>query len=571
MSQKSNIDDVLTILGFGRWQIPIVLLTVLIHMYITINIVGSTLLSVPKPFRCFSTQETISNISSTTSTTTSQPLAATYDSVCEPTNQTEFPTSPPSALAHASGLPSCPVVEYDPSESPYTVITEFDLVCERAVLRPLFQISVAIGIPVGGLLGGVIGDKYGRKTVVIGGNLLSAAGVLALAACPWYLGVLMCRFLLGITFSLTLLPSYSLAQEVIPLRMRSQSGMLMGLGFSIGAVIMAGIGYLVRPWRYLLLAMSSYLFVIIPWACMVEESPRWLMQKGRQEEAAAALERAAYRNRVFMSSELITAIENLRTKRTEMEDAENRAEGEGVCASLSGLRQCFGQFRKYFRYPGLRLILLVSPVVWYLQSLLYMGILLNANNFTSNDPFLYVALSGVADTVAVFLGTPLTMKIGRCLLLTIFYSMSGVLLLLDIAIPTELRWLKWVFVMTAFLLSSAGWQAQFIYTPELYPTVMRSRGFGLCNAAGSLGTLTAPLITDLLGQQTWWSVNVVCGTAGLIAGLLMRCLPETRNLPMPETLQDVERRRRSHRETKAAKVVEELNVRSEEESPLDRG
>lgn len=54
--------------------------------------------------------------------------------------------------------------------------------------------------------------RYGRKTVVIGGNLLSAAGVLALAACPWYLGVLMCRFLLGITFSLTLLPSYSLGE-----------------------------------------------------------------------------------------------------------------------------------------------------------------------------------------------------------------------------------------------------------------------------------------------------------------------------------------------------------------------
>lgn len=211
MSLKSNIDDALTILGYGRWQIPFVLLTVLIHLYLPIHVVGSTLLSVPKPFRCFSTQGT-SNITSTTSTTTSQPLAATYDSVCEPTNQTEFPKSPPSALAHVTELSSCPVVEYDPSSNPYTVITEFDLVCDRSALRPLFQMSVSMGLPFGGLLGGVISDKYGRKTVVIAGSVLSAAGVLALAACPWYLGVLMCRFLLGTTVSLAILPSYSLGE-----------------------------------------------------------------------------------------------------------------------------------------------------------------------------------------------------------------------------------------------------------------------------------------------------------------------------------------------------------------------
>lgn len=52
------------------------------------------------------------------------------------------------------------------------------------------------------------------------------------------------------------------------------------------------------------------------------------------------------------------------------------------CAEGSGLLQCFGQCRNYLRYAGLRTILLVSPAVWYLQSLLYMGLLLNANNFT---------------------------------------------------------------------------------------------------------------------------------------------------------------------------------------------
>lgn len=55
--------------------------------------------------------------------------------------------------------------------------------------------------------------------------------------------------------------------------------------------------------------------------------------------------------------------------------------------------------------------------------------------YCSNDPFLYVAMSGVTDGIAIILATPLAMRFGRRLLLIIFYSASGVLLLLDIAIP----------------------------------------------------------------------------------------------------------------------------------------
>lgn len=77
--------------------------------------------------------------------------------------------------------------------------------------------------------------------------------------------------------------------------------------------------------------------------------------------------------------------------------------------------------------------------------------------------------------------------------------------------------------------------------------------------------------TYFQAQEAWWSVNLVCGTAGLIGGLLVRFLPETRNLPMPETLQDLERRRRNFKEARDTKAVDELNeLRSEGGAPTER-
>lgn len=173
---------------------------------------------------------------------------------------------------------------------------------------------------------------------------------------------------------------------------------------------------------------------------------------------------------------------------------------------------------------------------------------------------MYVTVSGVMDLTAILLSTPLAVHVGRRCLSMALYLVSGTLLLLDIAIPAEMKWLKWVFVMAAFLLCAGSYQIQFIYTPELYPTVIRSRGFGFVNGMGSLGLLTAPIITDLLVQEVWWSVNVVCGLAGIIACLLVFPLPETRNLPLPKTVQDVEKRMHGNKNLRDSETTEGLAI-----------
>ncbi|MPC44434.1 Solute carrier family 22 member 20 [Portunus trituberculatus] len=193
---------------------------------------------------------------------------------------------------------------------------------------------------------------------------------------------------------------------------------------------------------------------------------------GRQQETADALKRAACRNGVAVTPELVQILEKLKTENRTSHDV--LAKDHGNEKPLLWLMM-FSKCRSYFRYPGMRRIF--------------------------NDPFMYVALSGVMDFTAIILTTPIAVRVGRrCLSMTL-YLVSGTLLLLDMAVPADMEWLKWVSVMTAFLLCAASYQVQFIFTPELYPTVIRSRGFGFVNGTGSLGLVTAPLITDLLGSK----------------------------------------------------------------------
>ncbi|KAK7068588.1 hypothetical protein SK128_022873 [Halocaridina rubra] len=54
--------------------------------------------------------------------------------------------------------------------------------------------------------------------------------------------------------------------------------------------------------------------------------------------------------------------------------------------------------------------------------------------------------------------------------------------------------------------------------------------------------MSIPLVTDLIVQYYWWAPSVTFGCIGILASLLLFFLPETKDRPMPETLQDVEER-----------------------------
>lgn len=84
---------------------------------------------------------------------------------------------------------------------------------------------------------------------------------------------------------------------------------------------------------------------------------------------------------------------------------------------------------------------------------------------------------------------------------------------------------------------TCGYNVQYIYAAEVYPTVIRSRALAVRLAVGSIGNLISPQIVELsiISKEI---PLVIFGFSAFIASALMIWLPETLNKPLPETLKN---------------------------------
>ncbi|KAJ4975193.1 hypothetical protein NE237_000299 [Protea cynaroides] len=75
----------------------------------------------------------------------------------------------------------------------------------------------------------------------------------------------------------------------------------------------------------------------------------------------------------------------------------------------------------------------------------------------------------------------------------------------------------------------------YIYTIELFPTVVRNAALGSASQAGQMGAILAPLVVVLGGFPF-----AVFGVCGLLGGLLSFYLPETLYQPLYDTMAGLE-------------------------------
>ncbi|XP_039100616.1 solute carrier family 22 member 20-like [Hyaena hyaena] len=412
---------------------------------------------------------------------------------------------------------------YDRSVFPSTIVTEWDLVCEARPLRDLAQSIYMAGVLVGAAVFGSLADRLGRKGPLLWSYLQLAVSGAATAYFGSFSAYCVFRFLMGMTFSGIILNSLSLVVEWMPTQGRTVAGVLLGFSFTLGQLILAGVAYVIRPWRWLQFAVSVPFLIFFLYSWWLPESPRWLLLHGKSRQAVENLRKVAVMNGRRDEGERLTK---------EVVNSYIQSEIASVRPSSSVL--------DLFRTPAIRKITCCLMMVWFSNSLAYYGLAMDLQKF-GLSVYLVQVLFGAIDIPAMLVATTTMIYVGRRATVASFLILAGLMVIANMFVPEDMQTLRTAQAALGKGCLASSFICVYLYTGELYPTEIRQMGMGFASVSARLGGLIAPLVTML------WEFSAILpplgfGATSILAGLVVCFLAETHNAPLVETIEAMERR-----------------------------
>ncbi|XP_010187826.1 PREDICTED: solute carrier family 22 member 13-like [Mesitornis unicolor] len=144
-----------------------------------------------------------------------------------------------------------------PSGQPPSLVTEFDLVCDRKDLNDISQSIFMAGLLLGSMIFGPLSDRIGRRPVFLVSLLLQSLFGVAIAFVPHFYVYMAFRCVVGISVSGMLITCLALASEWVGVSSRTKAVLITHCCFAVGQIILAGLSYGIRNWRLLEIAGSG--------------------------------------------------------------------------------------------------------------------------------------------------------------------------------------------------------------------------------------------------------------------------------------------------------------------------
>ncbi|XP_042255253.1 solute carrier family 22 member 7-like [Thunnus maccoyii] len=411
---------------------------------------------------------------------------------------------------------------YDNSTFKSTLATEWDLVCSRKAMNRATATIFFIGVMCGAPLFGFLSDRFGRRPLLLVSYLSSMMFAVFSAFSPSYVMFTIMRFFTGMTLAGISIISIVLNVEWFGIEHRTFSGIIISLDWTVGNWMLAGLAYWIKDWRMLILVVTSPLIMAVFTWRWLPESARWLLANGKADTAHHYIVKCAEMNN---RSKCMANI----TPEMLLESTETKTDGRKYT------------FLDLFRTPNTRKIAICSGIVWYGVAFTYYGISLNITGFGLN-PYL---------TQLVFASIEMPMKIGVYFFLekigrkqgeTWAMLLTGLCLFINMFVAQDKEIIRTAVGVLGKALSEASFTIMFLYTTELYPTVIRQNGLGYTAFLARLGVSISPLI--MLLEDVWHLLPslIYCAVA-VGSGLVALLLPETLNTRLPEFIEDIEKPR----------------------------
>uniref|UniRef100_A0ACD5V0D4 Uncharacterized protein n=1 Tax=Avena sativa TaxID=4498 RepID=A0ACD5V0D4_AVESA len=347
---------------------------------------------------------------------------------------------------------------------------------------------------------------------------MSVAGVLtAFSPNVWAYAVL--RFVSGFGRSMVGTTAMVLSTELVGKKWRDTVCMAGFFCFALGFVSLPALAYTFRDasWR------NMYLWTSVPSLCysilvyfLAHESPRWLLVRGRKQDAMETLQQIASLN------------------------------GNSITSSFSMLHACtmqddddsvFAALHSIWERPWALRRLAAIMTVSFGVGTVYYGM---ANIVGNLGPNLYMSVmyNALAELPSSILSWLLMGRINRRSSVIALTAVAGLCSLACVVIPQGAG--RMAAELLSFFATCTTVNVIMMYSIELFPTSVRNSAVGLVRQALVLGGVAAPMLVALGRDKSFLSFGVFGLVIGCF-GMFAACLPETKGKGISDTMDEEEK------------------------------
>ncbi|KAK1338113.1 hypothetical protein QTO34_001223 [Cnephaeus nilssonii] len=420
---------------------------------------------------------------------------------------------------HKSRFPCLDGYIYDTSKWDSTVVTQWDLVCNREWFAKLIQPTFMVGVLLGALIFGYLSDRVGRRLVLWSTSIgMYFFGIAAAFSLDYY-SFMLARFLLAIVASGYLVVVFVYVTEFIGKKARTWACIHVHSFFAIGTMVVALTGYLVRTWWIYQIILSTVTAPFVLFCWMLPETPFWLLSEGKYEEAQMVVDQMAKWNRAgtVKLSEILSP---------------------DLYSPVDRMSPYINKHRllDLFHDCNIGKRTLIVWLIWFTGCLGFYSFSLNSVNLGGNV-YLNLFLMGAVDIPAYVLVCIGMDSLGRRKVLVISLIASAVFCGVIMMIP--LRYYFWIMLTTMAGKFAVGgaFGLIYLYTAELYPTVIRTQAVGSGSMVSRAGSIIAPFSVNL--SNIWiFMPQLLVGSLAFVSGILTLKLPETLRKPLTTTWEE---------------------------------
>ncbi|KAG6440883.1 hypothetical protein O3G_MSEX001467 [Manduca sexta] len=410
-----------------------------------------------------------------------------------------------------------------------TIVAEFNLACQewkRTLVGTIHNIGMLVSLPIFGY----ISDHWGRKrALILSCTLVGVIGSLKAFSINYEMYVVV-EFLETVVGASAFPAAYILTIELLGQDKRVFTTAFLGIMLVIGGISFALLAKAFQYWRTFILVAYPPSLLFLTYIYLLPESIRWLLSKGRKEEAVEIIMKAANLNKVTLSDETMKQLTEEKVK--PVEEKKGSPETQGI-------------WMQVMKSPIIMTRLAICSWWWITCTFVFYGLAINSVSLAGDKYTNYMLVVGV-EVISVVTNALVLDRIGRKRTLLVAYMVCGVACVAIPFVPKTLPWLATLLYLVGKIAITQAFSGIYMYTSELFPTHARHTLLGFCSMVGRIGSIVAPQM-PLLAIYVDWLPSVLFGSTALVAGGLMLTTPETLNTRLPDTILEAEQLAKQHK------------------------